>query len=257
MTNLTINQQSPAITAYQSVMCKEMTQAELLPQIIKQYQIVLAYSGQSGLTDSNQLNIVARLIEQDLRQTKCTIEQFKIAVQEGMKSSEVFSANAPATYNKWVKAYLDKVRMELSDYRAKVLSETKPSLTESEKLKLMVEGVMHCFWEFKRTGKIIDAGGVNYRFLESLGFIELSIEEKTAMFESVKQEAINRIKMTQIESDRHTARSLGKLIEQAEQGNEVDEVRFEQQRICRNKILRQFFTENQLSYETVASRAGL
>ena len=256
MTQLTINQKTPAVIASEAIACRDMAQAELLPEIIRQYKIVLAYSGQAGINDAMQLNVVARMIEQDLRQTKCTIEQFKIAVQEGMKSGDVFSANAPATYNKWVRTYLDKVNSEIFAYRSKVLAETNQELTEDEKLRRIVEGVMHCYYEYKQHGTIRDAGSATYHFLESIGLINIDLATKKQMFEAALPEAINRLKIQQMTSDRHTARMLHTFIRDALEGKRVDDVRFEQQLICRTNILKDFFNQNTLTHEALFNQAG-
>lgn len=240
MTNLAIIEKSPAIVAYEATKCRDMYQSELLPIIVDCYKLVCAYSGQKPITEPNALNLMAKLIENDLRQTHCTFEQFKIAVTEGMKSGDIFDASAPATYNKWVKRYLDSVRQEIMAYKPK---ESVSVLTEDEKLDLIKKGVMLCYDNYKSTGYIQDAGDAVYLYLEGKGVIDIPVDVKKTMFDNAKERAIQLIKMRQMESDRHTARSLQKVIQASLDGEQVDEVTYEQRKICRTQILRDLFNE--------------
>lgn len=242
MTNLATIEKSPAIVAYEATKCRDMYQTELLPIIVNQYQIVCAYSGQKPITETNALSLMAKMIENDLRQTSCTFEQFKIAVQDGMKSGEIFDASAPATYNKWVQRYLDKARAEIMAYKAKEQLPVKV-LTEEEKIEVIKSGVLLCFDNYKATGYIQDAGDAVYLYLEGKGVIDIPVEVKKTLFENAKEKAIQLIKMKQVESDRHTARALQSIIRAAMDGEEVDEVRKEQRKICRTNILKDLFSE--------------
>ena len=239
MTNLTI-QKSPAIQAYESAKCREMNQADLLPVIVQQYQIVCTYSGQTPTTDPASLNLMARLIEKDLRETSCRIDQFKIAVEIGMRSSEVYSANAPATYNRWVHRYLQSVGEEIARFKTQSLP--APILSEDEKLDLIKSGVMLCFDNYKATGYIQDAGDAVYLYLEGKGVIDISLEVKQTLFENAKEAAIERVKFKQMDSDRFTAKSLQRVIENAVMGHPEDLVIYEQKKICRTKILKDLFS---------------
>ena len=241
MSNLTTTEKSAAIIAYESVKCRDMIQTDLLPEIVRQYQLVCAYSGQVFTSDKETLNLLARMIERDLRETPCSIDQFKIAVDLGMRTSEVFSANAPATYNKWVRQYLESVRMEIAQHRSKV--QPTPVLSEEEKLWLTKKGVMLCYDNYKATGYIQDAGDAVYLYLEGKGVIDIPIEVKQSMFEQARPAAIERIKFKQQEVDRFTAKSLQRVIESAMIGNAEDMVTYEQKKICRTKILKDLFGE--------------
>ena len=240
MTKLATIERSPAIVAYEATKCRDMYQSELLPIIVDCYKLVCAYSGQKPITEPNALNLMAKLIENDLRQTHCTFEQFKIAVTEGMKSGDIFDASAPATYNKWVKRYLDSVRNEIMAYKPK---ETVSVLTEDEKLDLIKKGVMLCYDNYKSTGYIQDAGDAVYLYLEGKGVIDIPVEVKKTLFENAREQAINRIRLKQTEVDRHTSRSLQKIVDAAMNGEDVNEVVYEQKKICRTKILKDLFDE--------------
>jgi len=233
-----------------STPCREMNDADLVSEILSLCRMVCYFKGQAL---PEQPAIFAKMVADYLRTTMLTIEQFKTAVGNGMVSDEIYAANAPATYTKWAKQYIESNKHKIVQQNAKVL----PEISEAEKLKLIVEGVMHCYYDFKRTGKVFDSGSAVYLFLESLGMIDVSIEDKKKMFDEVRKDAIERLKFKQKESDHFTAKSIGQLIEQAEKGKDVDDVILEQRRICRNKILTEFFTKNELKYETIAKRAGI
>ena len=238
MTQLTNYQQSPAIAAYQSKSCKAMTDAELFPIITQQAQKVCAFSGQA-LPDNS--TVFAALVAETLRQQGCTIDQFKEAVKIGMQTTEIYSASAPHTYIKWVKQYLESVRQEIMNHNAR--QTPVKTYSEDEKMALIREGVLTCYDNFKATGYIQDAGDAVYLYLEGKGVIDIPVEVKKTLFENAKEKAIELIKMKQVESDRHTARALQSIIRAAMDGEEVDEVRKEQRKICRTNILKDLFSE--------------
>jgi len=246
MTKLATIERSPAIVAYEATMCRDMYQSELLPIIVDCYKLVCAYSGQKPITEPNALNLMAKLIENDLRQTHCTFEQFKIAVTEGMKSGEIFDASAPATYNKWVKRYLDSVRPEIMAYKPK---ESVSALSEDEKLDLIKKGVMLCYDNYKSTGYIQDAGDAVYLYLEGKGVIDIPVEVKKTLFEKEREAAIEKLKIKKYDLDiakepeRYMAREIQRAIDSASRGEDVKEVVYEQRKICRTKILKDLFDE--------------
>lgn len=238
MTQLTIQQTSPAIAAYESTKTREMTDAELFPIITQQAQKVCAFSGQV-LPDNP--TVFAALVAESLRQQGCTVEQFKLAVKTGMLTTEIYSANAPHTYTKWVKQYLESVKQEIINYKA---AKTPVKVySEDEKVRMMKEGVMLCYDNYKATGYIQDAGDAVYLYLEGKGVIDIPIEVKQSMFEQARPSAIERIKFKQQEVDRFTAKSLQRVIESAMIGNAEDMVTYEQKKICRTKILKDLFGE--------------
>jgi hypothetical protein len=250
MNQLITQPTSPAIAAYEGTRCAQMAQQELLPEIVSLYKMVCAYSGQQVTTDPQSLNMVARMIENDLRQTKCTIEEFKIAVQEGMKTTEPYSANAPRTYMKWLQEYMDKVRMEIAAYRRLKQAEPKPEPTEDEKMRNAIEHILSMYDKWKAGHEFVDGGSAGYLWLESVGEIQLTIDEKVEQFEASRERAIKAIQARKEDSTKFEARSIDRLLLDIEsRPNDIPELKFEQVKICRNDLLKQYFMANELTFD--------
>jgi hypothetical protein len=246
---ITTTNNSQAVQAYQGKQCAEMPQQDLLPEILNQYKMVCAYAGQQVTSDQHSLNLIVRMIEADLKKTRCTLEQFKIAVNEGMRSGEVYSANAPATYLKWVCVYLDKVKMELAAHRNNQ-SFQPYEMSEEEKLNTAIEHLVTMYHKFKKGQSFLDGGSAGYLWLEKIGQINVSIDEKAEMFEKSKDRAIAAIKAKRDNAERYEARTIQSLLNAIEQRpKDVPELRFEQIKICRDDLLRQYFRENNLTHD--------
>lgn len=85
------------------------------------------------------------------------------------------------TYMQWCKGYLGwQKRIEANKKQIAFQNElNKPKeLTQSEKDKIVSDGVLVVFYEFKRTGFVYDAGNVTYNYLDSKGLIPFTIERK-------------------------------------------------------------------------------
>lgn len=251
MTQLTTQKESPAIIAYQSPKVRDMADSELFQAIGQQAQKVCAFAGQA-LPDNPTM--FAALVAASIKETGCTIEQFKIAVHEGMTNTEIYSANAPATYNKWVRAYLDKVRMELSDYRAKVFATPKREPTEEEVIQMNIDHVLSMYESFKSGKVFMDGGSAGYLWLEKIGEINLSVEEKKQAFNDVHERAIAAIAAKKQEVSQYEARSIQSILDKIHQGDEVDELKFEKIKICRHDILKEYFMCNELDGEYLKGR---
>jgi hypothetical protein len=250
MTQLTT--QSQAITAYQSPKVRDMADSELFKIIGQQAQKVCAFSGQA-LPDNPTM--FAALVAASIKDTGCTIEQFKIAVHEGMTNTEIYSANAPATYNKWARQYLDKVRMELSAYRSKVMDKPKEEPTEAEKMQNAIEHILSMYDKWQAGHEFVDGGSAGYLWLESVGEINLTIDEKVEQFEKSRERAIKAIQARKEDSTKVEARSIDRLLLDIEsRPNDIPELRFEQVKICRNDLLKEYFMANDLTFEYLKTR---
>jgi len=211
--------------------------------------MVCAYAGQQVTSDQHSLNLIVRMIEADLKKARCTIDQFKIAVNEGMRSGEVYSANAPATYLKWVYAYLDKVKMELAAHRNNQ-SFQPYEMSEAEKLNTAIEHILTMYQKFKSGQSFLDGGSAGYLWLEKIGQINVSIDKKAEMFEKSKDRAIAAIKAKRDNAERYEARTIQSLLNAIEQRpKDVPELRFEQIKICRDDLLRQYFRANEVTFD--------
>jgi hypothetical protein len=101
----------------------------------------------------------------------------------------------------------------------------------------------------------VDGGSAGYLWLESVGEIQLTIDEKVEQFEASKERAIKAIQARKEDSTKFEARSIDKLLlEIQERPNDIPELRFEQVKICRNDLLREYFMANELSFDYLKQR---
>jgi hypothetical protein len=166
-----------------------------------------------------------------------------------MMTAEIYSANAPTTYNKWVRSYLDSVKMELAAHRNN--QSFKPyEISEEEKLNTAIEHLVTMYHKFKSGQSFLDGGSAGYLWLEKIGQINVSIDEKAEMFEKSKDRAIAAIKAKRDNAERYEARTIQSLLNAIEQRpKDIPELRFEQIKICRDDLLRQYFRENNLTHD--------
>jgi HPt (histidine-containing phosphotransfer) domain-containing protein len=189
----------------------------------------------------------AALVAASIKDTGCTIDQFKIAVHKGMMTAEIYSANAPNTYNKWVRTYLDSVKMELAAHRNNQ-SFQPYEMSEEEKLNTAIEHLVTMYHKFKSGQSFLDGGSAGYLWLEKIGQINVSIDEKADMFEKSKDRAIAAIKAKRDNAERYEARTIQSLLNAIEQRpKDIPELRFEQIKICRDDLLRQYFRANEVT----------
>ena len=236
--------QQQAIEAYKSEKVRDMADSDLFQIIGQQAQKVCAFAGQA-LPDNPTM--FAALVAASIKETGCTIDQFKIAVHKGMMTAEIYSANAPTTYNKWVRTYLDSVKMELAAHRNNQ-SFQPYEMSEEEKLNTAIEHLVTMYHKFKNGQSFLDGGSAGYLWLEKIGQIKVSIDEKADMFEKSKDRAIAAIKAKRDNAERYEARTIQSLLNAIEQRpKDVPELRFEQIKICRDDLLRQYFRANEVT----------
>jgi hypothetical protein len=236
--------QQQAIEAYKSEKVRDMADSDLFQIIGQQAQKVCAFAGQA-LPDNPTM--FAALVAASIKETGCTIDQFKIAVHKGMMTAEIYSANAPTTYNKWVRSYLDSVKMELAAHRNNQ-SFQPYEMSEEEKLNTAIEHIVTMYHKFKSGQSFLDGGSAGYLWLEKIGQINVSIDEKAEMFEKSKDRAIAAIKAKRDNAERYEARTIQSLLNAIEQRpKDVPELRFEQIKICRDDLLRKYFRANEVT----------
>jgi HPt (histidine-containing phosphotransfer) domain-containing protein len=243
--------QTQAITAYQSPRVRDMADSELFKIIGQQAQKVCAFSGQV-LPDNPTM--FAALVAASIKDTGCTIEQFKIAVHEGMTNTEIYSANAPATYNKWVRQYLDRVKMEIASYRSKVMDKPKEEPTEAEKMRNAIEHILSMYDKWQAGHEFVDGGSAGFLWLEKIREIPHNVQERNKMFNDSHEKAIAAIAARKQEVNKYEARSIQSVLDKIHSGDDVDELRFEKIKICRNDLLKQYFMANDLTFEYLKTR---
>jgi hypothetical protein len=106
------------------------------------------------------------------------------------------------------------------------------------------------YHKFKNGQSFLDGGSAGYLWLEKIGQINVSIDEKAEMFEKSKDRAIAAIKAKRDNAERYEARTIQSLLNAIEQRpKDIPELRFEQIKICRDDLLRQYFRANQVTAE--------
>lgn len=245
--NLIVQQESAAVQAWKSPPCKNLNDAELFSAITQRAQKVCVFAGQKL---PENVDVFAALIAEELRKTNCTIDQFKIAVDKGMVETDIYSASAPATYVKWVRTYLDDVASELIAYRANLRkmqeeqeeAEKKAKLTPEFILQSKIDAVELCRKHFELTGEISDPGSVAYKYLEEIGEIVISNEEKAKQLE-IEVEKIKREEQGKAvaEWDKIIRVQIKSAIEQIE--NPFSELRFQAKKNCRANALKNYYAK--------------
>ena len=94
------------------------------------------------------------------------------------------------TYLQWCKGYLGwQKRIEANKkqmiYNAEL---SKPKeLTQAEKDKIVMDGLSVAFENYKKTGKLLDFGNVNYNLLDRIKLIPLTIERKKEFYKQAER----------------------------------------------------------------------
>jgi hypothetical protein len=250
--SLTPLQPTKAVMAYQTQQVAKMPDIDLMKVIQDQCKLVCTFSGQQPPENLDAFSI---LLASALKKTNCTIGQFKEAIADGLQNDTIFSASAPLTYIKWVNLYMDKVRMEIAAYRRLKQAEPKPEPTEAEKMRNAIEHILSMYDKWKAGHEFVDGGSAGYLWLESVGEIHLTIDEKVEQFEASRERAIKAIQARKEDSTKFEARSIDKLLlEIQERPNDIPELRFEQVKICRNDLLKEYFMANELTFEYLKQR---
>ncbi len=138
------------------------------------------------------LQTTARLLINDIRYytPALTIEDLKLATELGIRNryGEYMGFNVITLHN-FIESYLgSRERNEALKKQQRFIEEQipKPPLTPEEKDQLKVDCLRVCYKNFKDKGFVIDCGGATYKFLTELGEINLTIDEKIAIYDQAK-----------------------------------------------------------------------
>jgi hypothetical protein len=130
----------------------------------------------------------ALLIRNDLlfHFPKVTLPEIANAVRRGLRQDygEYFGFNA-ISIHEFVKKYLSSEdRLNALDKQSRFLyAHTPPEeISEEAKDELLSSGLQQCRETYRKTGRIIDFGSVNYQLLVESGEINLSLEEKREIY---------------------------------------------------------------------------
>ena len=121
-----------------------------------------------------------------------TFEDLKIANDLGIRNhyGEYIGFNVITLHN-FIEKYLNSTERSEALRKQKKFIEAqipKPPMTEEEKDQLRVECLRVCYRNFRENGFVIDCGAVNYKFLIERGEINLSIDERIAIYDQAKSQ---------------------------------------------------------------------
>ncbi len=143
----------------------------------------------SGINErANLMKATAGLIRNDLlfHFPKVTLQEIGNAVRRGIRREygEYYGFNA-ISIHEFVKKYLNSdERLNALDRQSRFLSSKAPpeEISQAAKDELMQAGLKQCRETYRKTGRIIDFGSVNYHLLEQSGEINLSPEAKREIY---------------------------------------------------------------------------
>ncbi len=123
-----------------------------------------------------------------------TIEEIKNAFDLGSKGEfrtkpdEVLYLSPEKIYG-WFKAYKFGVKREASKKLVEVIQreEKAKEITEEQKEKIVMIGLLSSFEAFKNTGEVTDYGNVKYDKLDQLGLIRFTVERKKEIYSLAEQ----------------------------------------------------------------------
>lgn len=151
-------------------------------------------------------NYLKQRVTEDIMRdfTRYTLEEVKLAWYYGVRGEmgEFYGLNS-ATFYKWLKEFryelVPPAYKEIEKYLPKP-EENKPQINQQELDRSIADTLISEFQKLKDDGvyNFYDFGNVGYRFLERMGLIDLSNEEKQQiMLESQEQFRANLIKRNQ------------------------------------------------------------
>lgn len=123
--------------------------------------------------DSENINITIDLLVKDLKtyNKNISFQEIELAFRNGIKNEygDWYGLNNK-TYFGWINGFTMSVKRQETIKKRDELSIVKPvELTEEEKKKIIHEGCLLVFEEFKAKGHVVDMGNVNYNYLDSMG----------------------------------------------------------------------------------------
>ncbi len=142
----------------------------------------------------NLMKATALLIRNDLlfHFPKVTLPEIANAVRRGIRREygDYYGFNA-ITVHEFVKKYLNSEdRLNALDKQGRYLNSNAPpeEISEAAKDELMKNGLIQCRETYRKTGRIIDFGNVNYQMLVQSGEINLSKEEEGEIYREAQMQ---------------------------------------------------------------------
>lgn len=148
-------------------------------------------------SDLEQVNSTIDELCEDLKKynSSITFKEIELAFRNGWKGfyGEYFGLNNK-TYFQWVNAYAygeKRLRITNMMLKEKEKQSMKPEISEEEKNRIIRDGVLACFENFKSTGVIHDAGNVSYNYLDKMGLITFTKQVKDDIVAKTRERMIN------------------------------------------------------------------
>lgn len=148
------------------------------------------------------------------------------------------------TYRQWVRGYLGySVRIDANKKQSQFLKHSlhKPKeLTDSEKEKIIIDGVFRAFEDFKKKGDCSDLGNVTYSYLDKKGLISFTKDRKWDFYREAKKKKRRELEMKmEISVNRHELESVSSILEQLDLNKVNDDVLTEAKQVA----LCQYFSD--------------
>lgn len=204
-------------------------------------------------------NYLKQRITEDIMRdfTRYTLEEIKLAWYYGVRGEmgEFYGLNS-ATFYKWLKDFRYELMPPAYKQVEKFLPKPDndlPKMSEQELDRSVADTLIREFLKLKEEGiyTYYDFGNVGYKFLEKMGFINLSNEEKQElMVESQKQFRANLIKRNQelvMQGKSQLKVDLERSFEQIENGSNptfLTQIRIGAMRIAVYNFIKQYADEN-------------
>lgn len=184
----------------------ELDEAETVNTVLQLINKALMELGQSPTGNSagersKYLMAMSHLIINDVKFyfPQLTIAELGQAIRRGIRHEygEYFGFNVISVH-RFVQGYLESEDRNNALSRQKLYLESRnvpEEPSEEEKERMMEEGFEHCRQYFRRTGKILDIGNVNYQYLVDQGKLNPTIEEKQQYYRDAEKQIEHETRM--------------------------------------------------------------
>ncbi len=238
-------QEQDIIVSRQSPMIKNMGEPDIANEMLK---IILKTYFDCG-QNANQKTVVLEIqdLMSDLTKyfgTVC-IEEIKLFFKSGIDGEfgEYFGLNNK-TYRQWLRGGVSSAKRsnarKIQDMYLQEKNKPKP-LTESEKEKIIKDGVLKAFEEYKSKGWISDIGNVSYNWLDRNGHIKFTRERKTGIKSAargvVSEQLSNELESAKLSINKLEVKRIQFDLENLE--NKEDRVKAEAKRIAINLFFKE------------------
>lgn len=173
-------------------------------------------AGQKSI--ASDIVVYAKAMTSELRNNyrSYSLEEVNFAMERGVLGDygEYIGINL-VSMSRWMKAY-SKSEQRAARFKATTEQKAIPErneLSDEQKHEISRQGVIRKFNAFKERGECLDPGNSAYFFLERLGLIALSNDEKQVIFERAKVNVLAASQQQKLSTHKATAMSAAELIQ--------------------------------------------